>query len=139
MERSLDLVVAMLATLKAGGVYVPLDATYPKERLKFIAGNAPNSICLTQARLGNKLAEVSANLVYLDEEWKRLGQQSDSNPVCNATADNLAYVVFTSGSTGRPKGIAMRHESLFNLVSWLIDDQKPRRWRQDTAIRFAQF
>jgi amino acid adenylation domain-containing protein len=135
MERSIDLVVAMLAILKAGGVYVPLDATYPKERLKFIAGNAPGSICLTQARLATKLAEVSTNLVYLDEEWERLAEQSDSNPVCNATADNLAYVVFTSGSTGTPKGIAMRHESLFNLASWLIDDQKPRVG--DRTLQFA--
>ena len=126
MERSVDIVVAMLAILKAGGVYVPLDATYPNERLSFIAGDAPTSICLTQAKLRSKLSGVIDNLFYLDEEWERVAQESDANPACTVTPDNLAYIVFTSGSTGRPKGIAMRHESLFNLVTWLIDDQKPR-------------
>jgi len=135
MERSLDLVVAMLGILKAGGVYVPLDSTYPKERLSFIAADAPTSICLTQARLESKLADVFTNLVYLDEEWERLAHESDANPVCTVTPDNLAYVVFTSGSTGRPKGIAMRHESLFNLVTWLIADQKPRV--EDRTLQFA--
>jgi amino acid adenylation domain-containing protein len=135
LERSIDLVVSMLAILKAGGVYVPLDATYPKERLSSIAGDAPTALCLTQARLGGKIAGVIPNLVYLDEEWTRLAQESDRNPVCTTTAENLAYVVFTSGSTGRPKGIAMRHESLFNLVSWLIDDQKPQPG--DRTLQFA--
>ncbi len=135
MERSLDTVISMLAILKAGGVYVPLDATYPKERLSFMVADAPTSLCLTQARLKDKIAGTIPNLVSLDEEWERLSHERDDNPVCTLTPDNLAYVVFTSGSTGRPKGIAMRHEALFNLATWLIDDQNPQPG--DRTLQFA--
>ena len=135
MERSLDGIVAMLAILKAGGVYVPLDATYPKERLSFMVDDVATSLCLTQAHLKDKIADTITNLVCLDEEWERLSQERDDNPVCTLTPDNLAYIVFTSGSTGRPKGIAMRHESLFNLITWVIDDQKPAPG--DRTLQFA--
>ncbi len=135
MERSIDLVVSMLAILKAGGVYVPLDATYPNERLSVMSADAPTSLCLTHSRIAEKIVDVIPNLVYLDQEWERLSHESDRNPVCAITPENLAYFVFTSGSTGRPKGIAMPHQSLFNLVSWLIDDQKPQPG--DRTLQFA--
>ncbi len=118
IERSLEMVVGLLGILKAGSAYVPLDPTYPKERLAFMVGDAKTPVLLTQERLVESLPASQARLVRLDTDWKAIARQSKENPESSVRAENPAYVIYTSGSTGKPKGVTMTHSSLANLLSW---------------------
>lgn len=119
LERSFAAVIGLLAIFKAGGVYVPLDPTYPAERLAFIAEDAKVSIVLTQRQFATILPEKRAWAIVLDEENAELARQSEANPVCPVTADNLAYLIYTSGSTGQPKGAAVPHRQIINRLEWM--------------------
>ncbi len=118
-ERSVEMVIGILGILKAGGVYVPLDPTYPKERVAFMLAEAKAPVLLTQERLKDHLPEQAARVVAIDGDWKLIAQESDENPISGVTADNLAYVIYTSGSTGKPKGVMIQHRSAANLVAGL--------------------
>ena len=117
-ERSLDMVVAVLAILKAGGAYVPLDAAYPKKRIDFMLEDASVSVLLTQQHLMDQLPAINGEVIALDVEWNTISQQSDENPAILNTPENLAYVIYTSGSTGQPKGVAIEHRSVVTLLRW---------------------
>ncbi|NEO52861.1 MAG: amino acid adenylation domain-containing protein [Okeania sp. SIO3B5] len=121
IDRSLDMVIAMLGILKAGGAYVPLDPAYPTERLAFMVEDAGLSIVVTQEKLGTKLLELatlatSSLMVSLDNDWEKISQQSPENPDSNISSENLAYIIYTSGSTGKPKGVQIAHKSVVNLL-----------------------
>lgn len=116
LERSLDMIVALLAILKAGGAYVPIDPYYPKERIALILEDSQVSILLTAQTLVSALPAHAAKVVCLDTEWERIAQENSCNPVPFAEAHNLAYVIYTSGSTGKPKGVMIEHRSLMNFV-----------------------
>ncbi|MFQ5794192.1 MAG: amino acid adenylation domain-containing protein, partial [Candidatus Bipolaricaulia bacterium] len=116
MERSLELVVGLLGILKAGGVYVPFDPTYPKARLTLMLEDTQASVLLTQERLVKRLPECSAKIVCLDTDWGVIAQESVENPINEVTTDHLAYVIYTSGSTGTPKGVMVEHRGLRNLA-----------------------
>jgi amino acid adenylation domain-containing protein len=117
VERSLEMVAGLLGVLKAGGAYLPLDPTYPPERLAFMLADSQASVLLTQAHLVERLPAHAGQTVRLDADWAEIAQESDENPLSQATADDLAYVIYTSGSTGRPKGVLLRHRGLCNLVN----------------------
>jgi len=119
LERSPDLVVAILAVLKAGGAYVPLDPSYPPERLAFMVEDAAVRVLLTHTHLGERLP-LAAPLLYLDEAWATIAHQSDQNPVVAVQPENLAYVIYTSGSTGKPKGTLIEHRGLSNYLAWCL-------------------
>jgi amino acid adenylation domain-containing protein len=116
MERSLETVIAALAILKAGGVYVPPDPEYPKERLAFILRDIRTSTLLTQQRLLNRLPEAKTLRVCIDTSWESIGQESGENLYREASANDLVYVIYTSGSTGTPKGVAVTHRAVNRLV-----------------------
>jgi amino acid adenylation domain-containing protein len=118
MERSLDLVVALLGVLKAGGAYVPLDTSYPPLRLAFMLGDTQSRVLVTQQSQVARLPAHNAQVVCLDTDAAVLAAQSMGDPAPVATAADLAYVIYTSGSTGQPKGVQITHESLLNLVFW---------------------
>jgi amino acid adenylation domain-containing protein len=118
VERSFDMVVGLLGILKAGGVYVPLDPTYPPERLTFMLGDAQAPVLVTQQSLATRLPSHGAQVVCLDVDAAVLAQQSIAEPTSAVTVNDLAYVIYTSGSTGRPKGVQITHNSLLNLVFW---------------------
>ncbi|QSJ14938.1 amino acid adenylation domain-containing protein [Nostoc sp. UHCC 0702] len=114
VERSLEMVVGLLGILKAGAGYVPLDPTYPQERLTFMLSDAQISVLLTQQKLVNQLPQHTALVVYLDSDWgENLHQE---NLICEVKPENLAYVIYTSGSTGTPKGVMIEHQSLVNFT-----------------------
>ncbi|MHC0062944.1 non-ribosomal peptide synthase/polyketide synthase [Nostoc sp. UIC 10890] len=115
VERSLEMLVGLLGILKAGGAYVPLDPEYPQERLSFILEDAQVSVLLTQQQLVESVAKHQARVVYLDSDWEKIAQNSESNPKNEATANNLAYVIYTSGSTGKPKGVLVNHYNVARL------------------------
>jgi aspartate racemase len=112
LKDSLEIVVGLLGTLKAGGVYVPLDPAYPKERIAFMLEEAEVPVLLTQERLLARLPEHNAKVVCLDSGWEAIAQESTENPVCSTISANLAYVIYTSGSTGQPKGVLVSHASI---------------------------
>ncbi|HEX9349030.1 MAG TPA: amino acid adenylation domain-containing protein [Gemmatimonadales bacterium] len=117
VERSLEMVIGILGILKAGAAYVPMDATYPPERIAYMLGDAQVKILLTQQSLVAGLPSADAQVVCLDSfDWTQpLGPAAQSGaPV---QPDNLAYVIYTSGSTGRPKGVCIEHR---NIVSYVL-------------------
>ncbi|HEV2705717.1 MAG TPA: amino acid adenylation domain-containing protein [Pyrinomonadaceae bacterium] len=117
LERSPDMLVALLAILKAGGAYVPLDARYPQQRLAFILNDAQASVLITQTHLRELIPEKKAHqtrVLCLDAERDAVAEQSASNLTADAQTENLAYVIYTSGSTGQPKGVGVSHRSLVN-------------------------
>ena len=109
MERSVELVIAVLALLKAGGVYVPLDPSNPQERLSFIVNETRPKVLLAQERLLQCLPEVDAKSICLDTDWSTLSAES-ADPVENLThSENLGFLIYTSGSTGEPKAVMLAH------------------------------
>ncbi|MFP2934851.1 AMP-binding protein, partial [Pyxidicoccus sp. 3LG] len=105
LERSVDLVVGLLAVLKAGAAYVPLDKGWPTERITFVLQQSAAGVLLTQSELADELPDVGTVLVVVNEEDTRIAVQPESAPAVDVAADALAYVMFTSGSTGQPKGV----------------------------------
>src|SRR5579883_2009373 len=118
MERSLEMVVAVLGVLKAGGAYVPLDPAYPKERLAFILEDTQTGVLLTQQKFKQSLPAQTGQVICLDSDWKLIAQNSQQNLVCETRSDNLAYVIYTSGSTGKPKGVMIPHAGICNQICW---------------------
>ncbi|HYG08694.1 MAG TPA: amino acid adenylation domain-containing protein [Pyrinomonadaceae bacterium] len=119
MEPSLEMIVSLLAALKAGAAYVPLSPTYPSERLGFILKDARIEVLLTQQSLDVAWPEHDAQLVYLDTDRENIGVESADDPQCIAAPENLAYILYTSGSTGQPKGSMISHTSLVNYLYWI--------------------
>jgi amino acid adenylation domain-containing protein len=120
LERSVGMVVALLAVLKAGGGYVPLDPSYPKERLSFTLEDARAPVLLTTERLRKGLPAHDARVVSLDADREAIAAQSAENPAgFGLTPDNLAYVIYTSGSTGKPKGVLIPHRAVCNHMLWM--------------------
>jgi len=117
LEPSLETVVAVLGVLKAGGGYVPLDPSYPRERLAFVLEDASPPVLLTQERLLGVLPEHGAHVVCLDRDRARLDAESDARPEAGAGPESLAYVIYTSGSTGRPKGVLVTHANVARLFT----------------------
>jgi amino acid adenylation domain-containing protein len=113
MERSANWIVALLGILKAGGVYVPLDGSYPAGRLRFMVEDAEIRLLLTQS--GQPRIEAS-EVVFLDQDWEWLESESTENPENVTQAEDLAYLMYTSGSTGQPKGVGVPHRAINRLV-----------------------
>ncbi len=118
MDRSPEMVIGLLGILKAGAAYVPLDPTYPSERLAFMVEDAQAPILLTQQHLLTKLVNDSTYTFCLDADAPILAQHSQSDLPSLTTGDDLAYVIYTSGTTGRPKGVQITHKGLLNLIFW---------------------
>ncbi|WP_333465865.1 amino acid adenylation domain-containing protein [Microcoleus sp. T3_B1] len=112
VERSIEVIIGILGILKAGGAYVPLDPAYPQERLAFMLEDTNLKVVLTKTEWIEILPVITASVICLDADWQKIEQQSQENPVCDVTPENLAYLIYTSGSTGKPKGVQMPHASV---------------------------
>jgi amino acid adenylation domain-containing protein len=122
VERSLDIVVGILAILKAGGGYVPMDPEYPQERLAFMAEDADLKVLLCHSQTKKKVPECTARILDMDAESDAIAKQSSDNPVKAAGPDNLAYIIYTSGSTGTPKGVCVEHKNAVRLFKATEND-----------------
>jgi amino acid adenylation domain-containing protein len=111
LQRGLDVVVALLAVLRAGGVYVPLDPEHPTDRLAFMLDDAGASVIVTEDRYVDRLPDTTAAVVSLDGDAARIAAWPAEAPSWRVDPDHLAYMIFTSGSTGRPKGVLIEHAS----------------------------
>ena len=121
MERSLEMVVALLGILKAGGAYVPLDPDYPKERVEFMLNDARVPVVVTRQRWVEKLLPRELKAVRLDVDSEIIDRQSEKNLISGAEPENPAYVIYTSGSTGTPKGVLIEHRQIVNYVKAFLD------------------
>jgi amino acid adenylation domain-containing protein len=121
LEHSLETLIALLGTLKAGGVYVPLEPGHPKAKLAFVLTDAAIPVLLTQQRLIDRLPETDAKILCLDTGWAEIAAASAENPRDVVKASDTAYVIYTSGSTGQPKGVRIQHSALTNYIWWAKD------------------
>ncbi|WP_306423302.1 non-ribosomal peptide synthetase [Nostoc favosum] len=119
VERSLEMVIGLLAILKACGAYVPLDPGYPQERLAYVLENSQPGVLLTQQYLLENIPNHQAQVICIDSDWEKIATESTENPISNITFDNLAYVIYTSGSTGKPKGVLGLHKGAINRFQWM--------------------
>jgi amino acid adenylation domain-containing protein len=119
LERSVEMVVALLGTLKAGAAYLPLDPEYPKDRLVFMLEDAAVEIILTREDLVGLLPEQRSKIVCLDADSDEIAKEGINNPDSEVGPLNLAYAIYTSGSTGRPKGSLNTHEGICNRLIWM--------------------
>jgi amino acid adenylation domain-containing protein len=119
LARSFDLIVTLLGILKAGGVYLPLAPTFPKERLAFMLADAQMPILLTHTQFVGLFVDQRTRVVCLDAERELLAHQSTENPLHHVTGEELACVMYTSGSTGQPKSVAMPHRQVLNRLAWM--------------------
>ena len=115
LNRSPQLIVALLGILKAGGAYLPLDPNYPSERLALMVEDAQIPILITQ---GNISQPPGVTIIDLEVDQDKITQQAPINPSSELLPENLAYLIYTSGSTGRPKGVAIAHRSTVALLHW---------------------
>src|ERR1041384_3355734 len=117
MERSVDLVIALVGILKAGGAYVPVDSSYPRERIDFILDDAQIDLVLAERGLQASLTGLRAEVLFIDE-LVNADFLASSSAAREATADNLAYLIYTSGSSGAPKGVMVTHRAICNHLQW---------------------
>jgi amino acid adenylation domain-containing protein len=125
VPRTLELPTTVLAILKAGAAYVPLDPSLPPERMRYVLENAEPVVLLAHSTLAERLPPCEAPTLIVDRLDDELAARPETDPPPEAGPDDLAYVLYTSGSTGRPKGVAMPHRPVANLIAWQL--RSPRR------------
>jgi amino acid adenylation domain-containing protein len=119
MERSVEMVISLLAILKAGACYQPLDPSYPRERLAFMLGDAGAKLLLTQEKFVGVLPEHRVKVVSVDGQGEKIDLESVKGLGSEVCPDNLAYLIYTSGSTGVPKGVMITHRGICNRLHWM--------------------
>ncbi|HEX8872059.1 MAG TPA: amino acid adenylation domain-containing protein, partial [Candidatus Acidoferrum sp.] len=122
VERSLEMMIGLLGIQKSGAAYVPLDPSYPAERLRLTLDDAQVKVLVTQESLLASMPEHQAEVLCLDRDWPAIAQESSANAKSGATPEDLVYVIFTSGSTGRPKGVQVPHRAVVNLMTFMADE-----------------
>ena len=138
-ERSLDMVVAILAVLKAGGAYIPLDPTYPRDRLDFMLKDSALAVLLSHSHLAHQFSDYRGELVLLDRDWPAISNTHNENLGVEVSPQNLAYLIYTSGSTGKPKGVMVEHRNVVNFFAGMderIEHKVGDVWLAVTSLSF---
>ena len=137
LERSFDLIVALLAVLKAGGAYLPVDPALPRERQALMLDDAQPTVLISETLLQPELPAVKAPLFIIDQERAGLKTESEEDVAGKVTGKNLAYVMYTSGSTGVPKGVEIPHDALVNFLASM--QERPGLNAQDVLVAVTTF
>jgi natural product biosynthesis luciferase-like monooxygenase protein len=140
LKRSIDLVTALLGTLKAGAAYVPMDPAYPQERLRWMLEDCSASVVLTERDLADAIPAQAAPTLCLDDDGMLNDSPEDpANVQSGVRPDGVAYVIFTSGSSGRPKGVMVEHRNVTNFFAGMdacLDFEEPGTWLAVTSVSF---
>ena len=137
LERSFDLIIALLAILKAGGAYLPIDPALPRERQALMLDDAQPLVLISEQELQPELPPVRGTLFIIDQERASLDGESGADQPGRITGKNLAYVIYTSGSTGVPKGVEIPHEALVNFLASM--KERPGLNAQDVLVAVTTF
>jgi len=139
LERSIEMVVAILAVLKAGGAYVPLDPTYPEDRIAYMIEDSKAALVLTTSALAARLRAGGTRTVTIAGDAAEIARRSDTPPATAVRPTHLAYVIYTSGSTGKPKGVMVEHRNVVNFFAGMdarIPHDPPGVWLAVTSLSF---
>jgi amino acid adenylation domain-containing protein len=139
VRRSVDMVVGLLGIMKAGAAYMPLDPSYPPDRLKYMAQDSHAPLLVLHAEFKDRITEYSGELAQLDTDWNEVSAYSSAPPAVVSHPDNLAYVIYTSGSTGQPKGVMITHRTLGNFLGSmrnLLDVNASHTFVASTSLSF---
>jgi amino acid adenylation domain-containing protein len=137
LARSLEMVVAAMGVLKAGGAYLPLDPESPLERLGYQLEDAGAGVVLTQEEFEERLPAFWGQTVYLEREWEKIEKEGERKPRSAVDGENLAYVIYTSGSTGRPKGVMVRQNGLVNYTQQICRQLWEKEGVEERGLQFA--
>jgi amino acid adenylation domain-containing protein len=121
VNRSVEMVIAVLGILKAGGAYLPLDPEYPRERLSYMICDAGVKVVISEQEMNSVWGE-GVKVIEIDQQWERISEQSDEEVQQEIAAENSAYVIYTSGSTGRPKGVVITQGAIVNRLLWMEEE-----------------
>ena len=135
LNRSTELIIALLGILKVGGAYLPLDPAYPPERLDFMVKDAGALVLITQENLVEQLPQNVAQIIRIDSDWPVISKETQDNLKDGAASENLAYVIYTSGSTGLPKGVQIEHRALADHCRDML--KYYQFTPQDRALQFS--
>ncbi|WP_394555355.1 hypothetical protein C1N61_27555 (plasmid) [Priestia aryabhattai] len=135
LNRSVDMIVSLLAVLKTGGTYIPIDSGYPQDRIDHILSDSQVKVAITEEGLVSKVGEGVTSTILVDRDNQEIEQESISNLALNIKPTNLAYILYTSGSTGKPKGVMIEHLSVVNFIKSISEDYKIKD--SDTIVQFA--
>jgi amino acid adenylation domain-containing protein len=130
MERSFEMIIGLLAILKSGAGYVPIDSEYPQERIDTIMADLKNCIVLSTSKRSGLFSGYPIKLILLDSDWDAISRFDKKSVLLNVPVDNVAYVLYTSGSTGKPKGVEMPIGPLANLILWRKEYSKIAQLRK---------
>lgn len=135
LEQNADLIAILLGVLKSGCCYIPIDNSYPDERIQYILEDAAPDIIITCDLNQRKLGDTTAQIVLMDTDLQKIKKMDTANPTTDVTPDNIAYIIYTSGSTGTPKGVVIEHSALVSFTRSATDtyDLQP----SDRVLQFA--
>jgi amino acid adenylation domain-containing protein len=139
MDRSEQMMVALLGILKTGAAYLPLDPSYPADRLAYMLADAQAAVLVTESRVLPTLPAGNVPVICLDTDWAVVEQHPASNPDAPCTLDDLAYVIYTSGSTGRPKGVQVTHRGIVNLMESMLEWPGHKATDRNLAVTTLSF
>ncbi len=124
IERSPEMIIGLLAIFKAGAAYLPLDKSYPKERIEYMINDSGINYIISKRSDKGQLPQTDAGIIYIDEVSDNINEQSPDSPAVKPSPESAAYMIYTSGSTGKPKGVIMHNRALVNLLNWQLNGQK---------------
>jgi amino acid adenylation domain-containing protein len=126
VKRGFNMILSMLAIMKAGAAYLPIDPAYPRDRVQYMLEDTQATVIVSESSVMEafKSEKLAANVVQLDSDWSSIRSASNKNPKGNLQGNDLAYVVYTSGSTGKPKGVSIMHLPLVSMSQWHAKEYK---------------
>jgi amino acid adenylation domain-containing protein len=139
LPRSPEMIIALLGVLKAGGAYLPIDPTYPPERIRYMVTDSDIHLLLTHSEVSDqslslKNGDAQLSVIHLDTDWPDIAAHPHTNPDVDLSPENLAYIIYTSGSTGRPKGVLLHHYGLMNFITG-----QRKVYGGDSRVKVLQF